>query len=181
MKRQIRCLIWSILFFVCVSCQLLQPSKRRPYVEIVYTVNGVQKQFQEDKHGGYGLAEKYWAGFERIDDGLRAHFVFTGCYQQIILNSDEGEAFFIEGKHYNNDSNWGVTYFSGTGDCRFETGWFSFHTVDDGTVCYELIFDSEWVNVETGKTVIVTGKLYVYDKYYGKFVVREYRDFIITQ
>ena len=171
--------LWIVSFILCVSCQLLQPNKRRPYVEIVYTVNGEQKQFQEDKHGGFGLGQKYWVGFRDIDDGERVLFASTGCSQEMILKSDE--EYFIDGKKYYDDKNWGTTYFSGTPECFFEYGWFSFHIVDDGDVCYEVTFDTVWSDIETGETINVVGTLYVYDKYYGRYWAREYRHYIVPQ
>ena len=175
MKRLIKLLVWWILFLVCVSCQLLQPSKKRPYVEFIYTVNGKQKQFQEHKHGGFGLGTKYWVEFMFNLDG---NIVFNtdACYQGIDIISDE--SVFRDGKKYYND-NIGDVYFSGTGGRHFETGWFSFHIVDDGDICFEVDFDTEWSDNETGEPVSITGTFYVYDKYYGKYLKRVYRDYIV--
>jgi len=176
MKRQISFIIWPILGFVCISCQLLQPIY--PYMEAVYYVDGNKKVFQEDTPRGF-LKEKYWATFDEIDDGERVLFNFWGCGQDIMLKSDEGA--FIDGKKYNNNDNWCDVDLVGTYPLHFETGWFSFHLVDDDIVCYEVSFDTEWSDNETGNAINVAGSLYVYDKYYGKYWGRVYRRFIVPE
>ena len=179
MKRRIKFLIWLILFLVCVSCQLLQPNKKRPYVEIIYTVNGNQKQFQEHKHGGFLLGTKYWVVFMDDLDG-NIMFRTDACNQNINISSDEHV--FRDGKeyYYDNLESWEVGL-SGSGGHHFETGWFSFHIVDDGDICFEVDFDTVWSNNETGEPVSITGTFYVYDKYYGKYWKRVYRDYIVPE
>ena len=179
MKRLIKLLVWWILFLGCVSCQLLQPNKRRPYVEFIYTVNGEQKQFQEDKHGGFGLGQKYWVVF-RFDLEGNIMFRTDACFQNINISSDE-EVFRDGKKYYYDNLELQDVYFSGVGGHHYETGWFSFHIVDDGDICFEVTFDTDWLNIETGKIKNVAGTLYVYDKFYGRYWAREYRHYIVPQ
>lgn len=172
--------LYLFLIMTCCSCHLLEPTHHTPYVEIIYTINGEQKQYQEDKHGGFGLAEKYSVEFTEINDGDCVRFAFTGCHQEIMLKTDEG-AFIDDRKYYYDSEKWGALYFLGTRGCIFEFGWFSFHIVDDGVVCYKVSFDTEWSNTETGEAVNVSGSLYVYDKFYGKFLYRDYRHYIVQE
>lgn len=177
MKRQIRCLIWSILFFFCVSCQLLQPNEKRPFVEFVYTVNGEQKKLQEHKHGGFGLGTKYWVAFMFDLEG-NIMFNTDACHQGIDIISDE--SVFRDGKKYYND-NIGHVFFSESEEHHLEMGWFSFHIVDDGDTCFEISFDTVWSDNETGDSISITGTFYVYDKYYGKHWDRVYRKYIVPE
>ena len=85
------------------------------------------------------------------------------------------------GKRYSGEEKWGHTYFHDIYGCRLETGWFSFHIVDRDKICFEVSFDTVWSDNETGEAFNVDGTIYVYEKYYGKYLTRIYREYIIEQ
>ncbi len=172
--------LYVFLIMTCCSCHLLEPTHHTPYVEIIYTINGEQKQYQEDKHGGFGFGQKYWVEFMKVDAGEHIMFCTDACHQNINISSDEGV--FRDGKKYYYDNlELQDLYFAGNVWSHYETGWFSFHIIDDGVVCFEVSFDTEWSDYETGNTINVAGSLYVYDKYYGKYWGRVYRRFIVPE
>ena len=178
MKRIIKTLL-PVFFILCFSCQKLG-NGHIPYIRLIYTIDGETKTFEEDEYRGF-LKEKYWATFGDYTEEGRVLFAFAGfkCHASIHLMSDEDV--FIDGKQYYYDSNWGPTYFSGTGGYVLEAGWVTFHVVDQDRVCFVVSFDTVWLKTETGKTKNVSGALYVYDRYYGKYGGRVYRRFIVPE
>jgi hypothetical protein len=180
--KLIRRFLPALLIGLCCGCQLIElydlySTNYTPYVLILYTVNGEKKAYSEQDSRGF-IKEKYWVNFRKVDEKEHASFEFYACGQEIFILSDE-DVFRDGKKYYYENLSVSDCHFIGTGGRHFETGWFSFHVVDQDKECFEVSFDTEWADNETGEITNVTGSLYVYEKYYGKYQTRVYRDYIV--